>query len=114
MTPIDNNAPPASSADATLNTIIQDAQPPKQPGTFRRILGTVVGMAANVFAPGLGGLVGNLTGGLGGANSASTDPTQFLRLQQQMQSQSEAFQTVSNVLKSKHDSSMNAISNVKS
>jgi hypothetical protein len=114
MLPVNNNPSLASTADTTLNTIIQDSQPPKPPGTFRRVLGTVAGIAANVFAPGLGGLVGNLTGGLGGINSASTDPTQYLRLQQQMQAQSEAFEAVSNVLKSKHDSAMNAISNVKS
>jgi hypothetical protein len=109
-----NNGPTTSTADSTLDSIIQGAQPPKQPGAFRRVLGTIAGAAANVFAPGLGGLLGNITGGLGSINGSSTDPSQYLRLQQQMQAQSEAFQAVSNVLKSKHESAMTAIGNVKS
>jgi hypothetical protein len=102
-----------SDADASVNQIVQQSQPPKQPGGFRRFLGAAVGIAGNVFAPGIGGVLGNIIGGgIGGSNSA-TDPNQFLRLQQQVDAQSEAFQTVSAVLKSKHDSAMAAINNMK-
>jgi hypothetical protein len=108
-----NQAAQATSVDASVNQIVQQAQPPKQPGGFRRFLGAAIGIAGNVFAPGIGGALGNLIGGgVGGLNSGS-DPNQFLRLQQQMDAQSEAFQTVSAVMKSKHDSAMAAINNIK-
>jgi hypothetical protein len=105
--------PVTPNVDASVNQIVQQSQPPKQPGGFRRFMGAAVGIAGNIFAPGVGGVIGNLIGGgIGGVNSA-TDPNQFLRLQQQIDAQSEAFQTVSAVLKSKHDSAMAAINNMK-
>lgn len=114
MNPISNNNAPANSVDDTLDQILKNAQGPKPPSAFRRFVGAAVGIAGNIVAPGAGGVLGNLIGGLGGINTASTDPTQFLRLQQQLQAQSEAFQAASNVLKSKHDSAMTAIGNLKS
>ena len=103
--------------DQQINTavggIVQQAQPPKQPGGFRRFLGMAAGIAANVFMPGMGGILGNLLGGGLRAGSPGTDPNQYLRLQQQMNAQSEEFETVSAVLKSKHDSAMAAINNLK-
>lgn len=105
-----------ASVDQTVNQLLQDSQPqpPKQPGTFRRILGAVAGIAGNMFAPGLGGALGNLIGGGIGLGTPGTDPNQYLRLAQQVNSQSEAFQTASAVLKSKHDDAMAAINNIKS
>jgi hypothetical protein len=35
----------------------------KGPSTFRKILGTIAGAAANVFAPGLGGAIGSMVTG---------------------------------------------------
>ena len=35
----------------------------KGPSTFRKIMGTIAGAAANVFAPGLGGAIGNMVTG---------------------------------------------------
>jgi len=37
----------------------------KGPSAFRKILGAVTGVAANIFAPGLGGAIGNMIGGSG-------------------------------------------------
>jgi hypothetical protein len=37
----------------------------KGPSTFRKLLGAVTGVAANIFAPGLGGAIGNMIGGGG-------------------------------------------------
>jgi len=99
-------------SDTTLAATINGAQPPKLPGTFRRVLGAAVGLAGNMFAPGMGSILSSVIGGTG-LNSASTDPMQYLQLQQQMNAQSEAFQSISNVLKSKHDSAMAAINNLK-
>jgi len=91
---------------------INGTQFPKPPGTFRRLLGAAAGIAGNMFAPGMGSILSSVIGG-SGLSSASTDPTQYLQLQQQINAQSEAFQIMSNVLKSKHDSAMAAINNLK-
>ena len=99
--------------DPGVGGIVQQGQPPKQPGGFRRFLGMAAGIAANVFMPGMGGILGNLLGGGLGSGSPGTDPNQYLRFQQQINAQSEAFETVSAVLKSKHDSAMAAINNLK-
>jgi hypothetical protein len=98
--------------DTTLDDLIKNAQPPKPPGTFRRILGAAAGVAGNAFAPGMGSILSSMIGGIG-LNSAATDPTQYLQLQQQINAQSEAFQSLSNVLRSKHESAMAAINNLK-
>ena len=98
--------------DMTLDDLINGVQPPKSPGTFRRILGAAAGVAGNIFAPGMGSVLSSIIGGAG-LNSAATDPSQYLQLQQQINAQSEAFQSISNVLRSKHESAMAAINNLK-
>jgi hypothetical protein len=110
-----NQAVSASNIDNPVNDILSQAQiqPQHQPGGFRRFLGAAVGIAGCVFAPGLGGVLGNILGGGLGLGSSSTNPAQFLQLQQQIDAQTEAFQTVSAVLKSKHDTAMAAIENMK-
>ena len=120
-TPYVNQALSTTSIDSQVNNIVsqtQQPQPAHQPGGFRRFLGAAIGMAANIFAPGMGGMLGNLLGGglgggLGFPGSSASNPSQYLQLQQQISAQSEAFQTVSTVLKSKHDSAMAAINNMK-
>jgi hypothetical protein len=109
-----NQAVSTSTVDNQVNDIRSQAQiqPQHQPGGFRRFLGAAVGIAGSVLAPGLGGVLGNILGGGLGLGS-STNPAQFLQLQQQVDAQTEAFQTVSAVLKSKHDSAMAAIENMK-
>ena len=105
-----------SSVDQAVDRLVQQSQPqaPKPPGTFRRILGAAAGIAGNMFAPGLGGALGNLIGGGISGGTAGTDPNQYLQLARQVNAESEAFQAVSGVLKSKHDSAMAAINNIKS
>ena len=108
-----------------------------QPGAFKRILATaggVAGTAAGVMFPGLGalGALGGLTGGLGGLTGGGLSgltgggltglleqgstygPTaeQYLTVAKQMNAQSEAFEAVTNVMKSKHSSTMNVIQNM--
>jgi hypothetical protein len=110
-----NQAVSTSNVDNQVNDILSQAQlqTPQQPSGFRRFLGAAVGIAGNILAPGFGGILGNMLGGGFGLGS-STNPAQYLQLQQQVDAQSEAFQTVSAVLKSKHDSAMAAIDNTKS
>jgi hypothetical protein len=43
----------------------------KGPSTFRKILGTIAGAAANVFAPGLGGAIGSMVTGNNQSNSVN-------------------------------------------
>src|SRR6185312_15097260 len=94
------------------------AQSGSQPGTFRRILGAAVGIAGNVFAPGIGSTIGQLISG--GANTVSGtgpgalagDSMQYLQLQQQILTESRSFEMVSNVLKARHDAAMSAIRNL--
>src|SRR5262245_16173519 len=102
-----------------INSLIQQTQP----STFRRILGGVVGGAANMVAPGLGSLVGGAIGGTGGGlfgggstgigGALSTDPMFFLQLQQQMEQEQRTFEAASNVLKSRHDAAMAAVQNIR-
>src|SRR5438034_8293414 len=60
--------------------------PPKEPGKFGRILGSVVGGAMNVLAPGAGSLIGGLVrgGGLSYAADAETLLQQSARQQTQL------------------------------
>ena len=109
----DRVQPSTNSIDDSVNQIINQSAPPKQLGGFRRFLGAAAGIAGSMFAPGIGGMIGNLIGGGAGGLGTGNDPNQYLRLQQQMNAQSEALQTVSSVMKSKHDSAMAAINNIK-
>ena len=97
-------------------------QPSTQPGVFKRMLATaagVAGTAGSVLLPGLGAL-GGLGGVGGGALNSLLDqgsaygPTaeQYLAVAKQMKAQSEAFEAVTNVMKSKHSSTMNVIQNM--
>ena len=88
----------------------------------------MVGGLGNVFAPGIGGLIGGVIsggtlggilggGGLSGSLSVGSggllgDVTQFLQLQQQMGQQQELFETASAIVKSRHDAAMASIRNI--
>ncbi len=89
-------------------------QPSSPSGGFRRVLGAIAGTAANIFMPGLGGVLGNWIGsGASRTGAMSGDATQYLQLQMQMQAESRAFETMSTILKSRHDAAMSAIRNIK-
>jgi len=104
----------ATDVNYSLDDILRSTRSPNQPSRFRGILGGIVGGAGNIVAPGLGSAIGGLISG-GGLNSTGLlgDATQFLELQRQIQAESRAFETASAVLKSRHDSSMSAIRNIK-
>ena len=91
-------------------------QPTSSGGTFRKVMGGLLGGAANIFMPGMGSVIGNLIGGAGsaGGTGSSMNPAQMLQMQQQMGMEQEAFTTASTVLKDRHDSAMTAIQNSKS
>lgn len=101
----------ATSPGYSMDQILQATQPAKQPGAFRRVLGSVVGGVGNVFAPGIGGMIGSAIAGNGGINQSGLmgDSMQYLQLQRQMNQEQEAYETASSVLKSRHDAKMAAI-----
>jgi predicted lipid-binding transport protein (Tim44 family) len=98
----------------SLEQIVQAAQPQPQPSGFRRVLGGLVGGVGNMLMPGIGGLIGNAISGTSGINQTGLlgDSMKFLQLQQQMSVEQEAFQAVSAVVKTRHDSAMDAIRNI--
>ena len=101
------------SQQYSLADILQYTQP-KQPGIFRRILGSVAGGAANAVIPGVGTLIGDLFGGFSGTTGGLLGSSaQFLQFQQQMEAEQRAFETISAILKARHDCAMDAIRNLK-
>ena len=106
-----------NSPGYSLDQILQATRPQaKQPGGFRRILGGIVGSVGNIFAPGVGGLIGRAIGGggTGGINQTGLlgEAMQFLQFQQQMSMEQEAYEAVSAIVKSRHDAAMAAIRNI--
>lgn len=99
-------------------------QQQRGPGRFARIFGAIAGTALNLVAPGAGSLVGNLIGGAdGGAGAANMEAMlqrqqqmsyEMIAVQNRVQSQTQEFTTVSNLLKAKHDGEMSAVHNFKS
>jgi predicted lipid-binding transport protein (Tim44 family) len=97
-------------------------EPPKQPGKFSKIFGGIAGAALNILAPGAGSLIGGFInrGGLdyGGMQSMlqqqQLQSFQMLAIQNRVQTQTQEFTTVSNLLKARHDGEMSAVHNFKS
>jgi hypothetical protein len=108
-----------------LNDILQQTQDTSRRGGFRRVLGAIAGGAANMFAPGVGGLIGSLIsgsggiggllggfgglGGVGGFPGLGGETLLFLQLQQQVQLEARAFEMAVSILKVRHETSMSAI-----
>ncbi len=104
----------ASSPGYSIDQILQATQPPKQPSGFRRVLGGLVGAAGSIFAPGIGGIIGNAISGSGGINQSGLmgDTMQYLQLQRQMMMETQAYETASAVMKARHDAAMSAVRNI--
>ena len=114
---VNSTTPPTPIPETTLPSTTA-----KKSGGFGRVLGGILGGAVNMVAPGLGSVLGGVMGG-GGANMADMQTMmnsqmrqsmQLLSVQNRVQSQSQEFTTFSNLLKSKHESEMSAVSNFKS
>lgn len=111
------NLASTTASSYSMDQILQATQPVKQPGKFRQFLGAAVGAVGNMFAPGIGGMIGSaISGGgaLGGVSQTGliNDSMQYLQLQKQLAADQEAFETASAVVKSKHDAAMAAIRNI--
>lgn len=92
-----------------LNDILKQTQSTSRGGGFRRVLGAIAGGAANMFLPGIGGIIGGLVGGAAGSPGLGGESMQYLELMRQMHAETRAFETAVSVLKARHDSSMSAI-----
>jgi len=102
----------AASPNYSIDQILQTTKP-LQAGGFRRVLGAVVGGAGNIFAPGIGGIIGSAIGG--GATTPGgvfSEAMGYLRLQQQLTNEQQVFEAASAVVKSRHDAAMAAIRNI--
>ena len=95
---------------------------PKQPGKFSRIFGGIVGGALNLVAPGAGSIIGGFIN-RGGPDFSSMQGMlqqqqqhsfQMLAVQNRVQTQTQEFTTVSNLLKARHEGEMSAVHNFKS
>lgn len=115
--------PIISSAPMQTQPIAQTYVPPtvKKPNAFGRIFGGILGGAASIMLPGVGGILGNVLGGgnnMGDMqammNQQMQQSMQLLSVQNRVQSQTQEFSTMSNLLKAKHDSEMSAVNNFKS
>ncbi len=121
--PILNAVQQQQTDPVTPPTVPRQDTKPKEPGAFGRILGSVLGGAMNVIAPGAGSLIGGLVRG-GGLNYAADmevmlaqsarQQTQLIGVQMRVNDQTQQFSAVSNMLKAKHDGEMTAVSNFKS
>ena len=117
--------------DALINplgqstVVVPSALPPekpKEPGKFSRIFGGIAAGALNLVAPGAGSIIGSFI------NRGQTDfsnmqsmlhqqqlqSMQMLAIQNRVQTQTQEFMTVSNLLKARHDGEMSAVHNFKS
>lgn len=114
-----------NTTTSTVSTPTVAPQPAAQrsPGRFGRIFGSILGGAVNVIAPGAGSLIGTLVRGNGGMDMTSMETMMqqqaqqtmaVIGLQNRVQTQSQEFTTVSNLLKARHDSEMAAVNNFKS
>ena len=116
------NQVPADQS-ATLPSALPP-EPPKQPGKFSKIFGGIAAGALNIVAPGMGSVIGGFIN-RGGSSLDTTNMNEMLRQQQMMsfqmlaiqnrvQTQTQEFTTVSNLLKARHDGEMSAVHNFKS
>ena len=84
----------------------------KKGGLFGKIMGGI----GKMFGGPIGGMVGGLLGGGGKGGAGGKKPNLQLlqtQLQQLLQKRQQMFQTMGNILKSLHDTSMSAIRNLK-
>jgi hypothetical protein len=113
---ITNNNP--SNATSSLSSILNMTSAPSTgSSTARGVFSSILSGAANMFFPGLGTILGNAIGGsaaLGaGTPMLGGQTTQYLQLQQEIESETIAFNLASNVLKVRADSAAKAIDNMK-
>jgi hypothetical protein len=115
------NQVPADQSATTLPSALPPEQP-KERGKFSKIFGGIAATALNIVAPGMGGVIGSFInrGGVDVTNmnemlrQQQMMSMQMLAVQNRVQTQTQEFTTVSNLLKARHDGEMSAVHNFKS
>ena len=106
-----------SNATSSLSSILDmTSSPSVGPSKARSIFSSVLGGAANMFFPGLGTIIGNAIGGsalTAGTPMLGGQTTQYLQLQQEIESESIAYNLASNVLQVRASCASKAIDNMK-
>ncbi len=121
-----------SNGDAMINQVTVDQsatlpsalppEKPKEPGKFSKIFGGIAAGALNIVAPGAGSIIGGFIN-RGGLDTSSMQAMlqqqqlmsmQMLAIQNRVQTQTQEFTTISNLLKARHDGEMSAVHNFKS
>lgn len=108
------NTAGASSLDDIMK--LTSATVPGSGGGVRGVFGSILGGIGNVIMPGLGSVIGGAIGGgaLGAAMpTLGSEATQYLALQQRISNETVAYETISTVMKVKHDAMLHAIQNMK-
>lgn len=105
---IGSSIPPVYTADSIFGSQATASQS-SGTGTFRRVLGGVLGGVGNLFLPGIGGLLGSALSGSGTSLNAGA----FLAIQEQIQAEARAVELQSTIMKVKHDMCMSCIRNMK-
>jgi len=108
--------------DPSLANIAATVADPKKPSKFSQIMGGILGGALNLLAPGSGSLIASLIRGGGTQFGTMEDLVQrsaqqqmeMLVIQDQMQTQTQTFSAISNLLRARHDAEMVAVNNFKS
>ncbi|MBN2433458.1 MAG: hypothetical protein JXQ27_18445 [Acidobacteria bacterium] len=92
---------------------ISNITQPKPSGwsKFKSVLGGIAG-AASSFIPGAG-IISGLLGGGGVGGTGSNQQWELLQQQYQIQQETQMFNMMTNVSKTKHDAAMSAIRNMK-
>ena len=122
-----------TNGDAMINQVPADQsaslpsalppEQPKQPGRFSKIFGGIAAGALNIVAPGMGSVIGGFINRGGSLDTANMNEMlrqqqmmsfQMLAIQNRVQTQTQEFTTVSNLLKARHDGEMSAVHNFKS
>ena len=107
---------------ATLPSALPPERP-KEPGKFSRIFGGIAAGALNLVAPGMGSIIGGFINRGGSLDTSNMQAMlqqqqmmsmQMLAIQNRVQTQTQEFTTVSNLLKARHDGEMSAVHNFKS
>ena len=121
-----------NNGDAMINQVPADQsaslpsalppEQPKEPGKFAKIFGGIAAGALNIVAPGAGSIIGGFIN-RGGVDVTNMNEMlrqqqmmsfQMLAIQNRVQTQTQEFTTVSNLLKARHDGEMSAVHNFKS
>jgi len=98
----------------SLKDIANITQPkPSGWSKFKSVLGGIAG-AASSFIPGAGIVSSLLGGGLGGVGGGGQNQQwELLQQQYQMQQETQMFNMMTNISKTRHDAAMSAIRNMK-